>query len=90
MVPNFNRKKGRETLKNFLYCVVQEKGFLPEYGEFMTFGVQIYSSEKGNGECITEFHDMSADADWIADLVDICNRCQVYPEHFLDVWEDFL
>ena len=56
--------------------------------ERITYGIAAYAEDKQT--CITKLHDITSDKDALAELVLLCNRLQLSPNHLYDVVEDFL
>lgn len=57
-----------------------------EFGEYITYGIQIYN----DGELIREISDVSTSERKVADLCECCNRLKLDPIHIDDVIEDIL
>lgn len=57
-----------------------------------TYGIAVYANADwdGTGAIIASVHDISTEKEKIAELVSLCNRYHLAPEHLRDVIDDFL
>jgi len=58
----------------------------------ISYGIAVYAHAEcdGTATVILSVRDVSADKEKIDELVSLCNRLQLDPEHLFDVIDDFL
>ena len=54
----------------------------------VSYGIAAYAEDEQT--CIVRLHDITSDKNALAELVLLCNRLQLSPNHLYDVVEDFL
>lgn len=60
------------------------------YGGKTTYGIAIAANIDGNSVLMKTYADLSTDRERVANLADVCNRCQPDMEHLQEIIEDFL
>lgn len=68
------------------YKVFSDKYLLPEVGEYVSYGICVYS----DGKLVLCVPDVVTDSERAEKLVCLCNGCGLDPIHLADVIEDFL
>ena len=78
-------------MNDITYGIVKETYSLGT-AERISYGIAVYSNTEhiGTACVIASLHDVSSEKEKIADLVSLCNRHHLAPEHLTDVISDFL
>lgn len=70
----------------YTYEVTEELMESEELGDYVTFGIAVYSGK----EEVMRVRDVSTDLDAVRDLAERCTSGELAPVHLFDVIEDFL
>lgn len=74
----------------FIYETFVENLNNPHIGEYTAYGVVVYQAVEMEKKEIFKMSDVYTDAEEIKNLVQLCNKEQLDPIHFIDVVEDML
>ncbi len=72
------------------YESFKEKLNKPHIGEYTAFGVVVFQAVEMENKEIYKMSDVTTDAEVMENLVQLCNKEQLDPIHFIDVVEDML
>lgn len=78
-------------MTDITYGIVLET-YSPDDEARVSYGIAVYShsEQDGTASIIASVHDITSDRERIANLVMMCNRGHLAPEHLNDVVEDLL
>ena len=74
---------------NVTYAIIEEKYTLGKESR-VSYGISAYSNANGTATIVASVHDITANKESLARLVDDCNRLMLSTEHLPDVVEDYL
>lgn len=74
----------------FCYALVEGDFWLPDFGHYHSFGLQVGSLEHGVYTALTTIPDVSTDREFVRSLARQFTACQLDPIHLMDVLEDIL
>lgn len=74
----------------FIYETFVEIFNNPHIGEYTAYGVVVYQAVEMEKKEIFKMSDVYTEAEEIKNLVQLCNKEQLDPIHFIDIVEDML
>lgn len=77
-------------LLNWEYRTVPETCFHPDYGTYISYGIQAYQCCGGHCQLISAVHDISTKQSFVEQLTILFTKQQLSPLHLLEVITDFL
>ena len=72
------------------YHVFSEPCWNPDFGDYTSYGIQIFQRQEQAWQSIAILHDISSHYERAEYLATLFTREQVSPIHFLEVLEDLL
>lgn len=77
-----------QTLTQWEYHAISEICSHPDYGEYISYGIQAFQQEHGRLHLIAMIHDISTKSSFVEELAHFFTLHQLSPLHFQEAVED--
>lgn len=77
-------------LFSWQYRIASETCFHPDYGTYISYGIQAYQCSGEHCQLISVVHDISTKQNFVEHLANVFTKQQLSPLHLSEVVTDFL